>query len=107
MPELDRTPEGLQIHSGLGFILGFEALAQLPDVEAVPSVGVTSRHINEWGFESDRQCGRLARFPKGSFVAYHKGFLVGQSADREKLEKSFAGYHGSSNVDYFQLQTKS
>lgn len=53
-------------------------------------------------FGKDLESGRLNAF-RGSFVAYQKGVLCGQSKDRDLLFRSARACYGQSSLDVFQV----
>lgn len=67
-----------------------------------------SRHKrNDWVsnqpyFQMDYRQGKLDEY-KGTFVAYHKGVMCGQSADGQKLYSEAEQYYGKSNLAVFRV----
>jgi len=57
-------------------------------------------------FKLDLRQGKLDRYEEGSFVAYHKGVLCGQSVQGLKLFNTAKGYYGDSNLAVFRLPKK-
>jgi hypothetical protein len=54
-----------------------------------------------WFFE-DLKSGALNRY-KGTYVAYHKGTLCGQSSEKDSLFKQAQNYYGRSNLAVFRV----
>ncbi|MBI2110235.1 hypothetical protein HYT51_00440 [Candidatus Woesearchaeota archaeon] len=57
-------------------------------------------------FKLDLRHGKLDRYEEGSFVAYHKGVLCGQSFNRHNLVNTAIGYYGDSNLAVFRIPKK-
>jgi len=57
-------------------------------------------------FKLDLRQRRLNRYQEGSYVAYHKGVLCGQSFQRLNLFNAAKKYHGSSNLAVFKIPKK-
>ena len=85
----------LQVIDFYEYILSYEALAHQQQ----------RGHIakdNPVFFEVDFRNGALNRY-KGTYVAYHKGILAGQSGDGKELFRKFKSMHGSSSLTVFKV----
>ena len=56
-------------------------------------------------FVADLKDGKLDSY-KGTYVAYQKGNLVGQSKDGDKLWQAAGAYYGSSSLTVFKVPEK-
>ena len=57
-------------------------------------------------FKLDLRQRRLNRYQEGSYVAYHKGVLCGQSSEGLRLFNTAKEYYGSSNLAVFKIPKK-
>ena len=94
MTETDPTGRIQIVHSE-EYILGYDALS------AQPSRG-DSGQDNVNFFEMDLRNGRLKKYT-GSYVAYWKGVLCGQSRERDHLYNVVVSVHGRSNLAVFPV----
>ena len=77
------------------YILGYAALARAPERGHVAEDNPTF-------FKIDFRNGALNQYV-GTYVAYHKGILAGQSEDGEALFRKFKSMHGSSSLTVFRI----
>ena len=77
------------------FLLSHDALAKQPDRGDDGS-------SNAPCFKEDYEQGKLNRY-RGTYVAYHKGVLCGQSKEGDLLYKAATNYYGRSNLVVFEV----
>mgnify|MGYP001560746907 CR=1 FL=1 len=89
---------GFDVTEGFGgreFVLSHHALSKVPD-------RCETRGENKTVMSADLKTGMLDHY-KGSFVAYQKGVLCGQSADAARLTKAAGMYYGDSGLSVFKV----
>ena len=94
----DDAEDKLDVVTLREYILSHGELAKQPDRGA-------RQADNPAFFKADFLEGRLDRY-EGTFVAYQKGVLCGQSEDGEKLHHQAACYYGTSGLTVFQVPLK-
>lgn len=95
---------GKEKEDKLAVVMLTEYILRHDELAAQPDRG-RSQSENGAFFRVDFLEGKLDRY-EGTFVAYQKGILCGQSADGEKLHHQASAYYGGSGLTVFQVPLK-